>query len=157
MIQEDKKIQEAKNYSERLLARYPRTISEIKNKLKKKNYSDEITELTIQYFIENNILSDENYAKEWIESQLRNRPTSRIMCRKKMFQKGLSREIIDRHLDEFYSPEKEEEVAYSLAIKKIRKINENSSDKKKMKVGRYLDSKGFPESVIWSVLEKMSL
>lgn len=155
MIQEENNLQKAKDYAAKLLARYPRTIAEIKGKLAMKKFDSDVIEGAIQYFIEGHILSDEKYAKDWIESQLRNRPTSRAICRKKMYQKGLSCDLINKALDDYYTADREQDIAYELALKKIKLIKEESIQKKKMKVGQFLDSKGFSESIIWSVLERI--
>jgi SOS response regulatory protein OraA/RecX len=65
--------------------------------------------------------------------------------------------LINGALEENYPPEKEKEVAYSLSIKKMSLLEKCGNEEKKIKIGRYLSSKGFPEEAIWPVLEKLDL
>ncbi|NQU99770.1 MAG: RecX family transcriptional regulator [Parcubacteria group bacterium] len=145
------------SYVTKLLAQYPRTVFEIKNKLVKKEYEEEIINETIKFFIEHKLLSDEEYAKLFLENQIKYRPTGRIMCRNKMIKKGLDRDLVERTLSEDFSQSEEEGLAYKLAKSKEIFFRNKTKKEKFAKIGQYLNRKGFSENIIWQTLEELNL
>ena len=150
-------FQKACNLVSKLLAQHPRTVVEIRKKLEGKNFEEKVVSKTIKYFLNQGFLSDEKYIELWLENQLRYRPSSRAFCKKKLYEKGLNKNLIRKILDEKYSPDKEMEVAYQLALKKVGKLKERPQTNLVNTLGQFLDRKGFPENVIWSVLERLRL
>lgn len=145
------------SYVTKLLAQYPRTILEVKNKLAKKGYEDKVVGEIIKFFIENNLLSDEEYAELFLENQIKYRPVGKMLCRNKMIKKGLSRELVDKTLYDNFPQSIEEELAYKLAKSKDNYIGNKSKKDKITKIGQYLNRKGFTESTIWQTLDKLDL
>lgn len=149
----------AYNLAVKMLASYPRTVFEVRNKLRKKGFQEEIIAKIIKRLEEEKILSDEEYAKLWLENQLKYRPSGRNLCRKKMINRGLANDLVSRVLESDFSDEREIKLATLLVSRKLEEI-ENKSLKKKSKIsklGQYLDSKGFSEYIIWQVLEELGL
>ena len=145
------------SYVTKLLAQYPRTVLEIKNKLIKKGYKEEIINETIKFFIENKLLSDEEYAQLFLENQIKYRPAGRIMCRNKMIKRGLDRDLVERTLSENFSESTEEKLAYKLAKSKKIFFRNKTREEKFNKIGQYLNRKGFSENIIWQTLEELDL
>lgn len=143
----------------RMLSMYPRTVFEVKKKLCEKGFKEKTIEKVIEYFKEEKILSDKNYAKIWLENQLKYRPAGKSLCRKKMIDRGLNVDLVNEILEEDFSEEKEVDLAYRLADKKLVEITNRSLKQKDKisKVGHYLNRKGFSENIIWNVLEKLDL
>ncbi len=152
----NKQFCQALDYSQKLLSQYQRTVFEIKEKLKKKNCSPKIINQAIKYLQEKDYLNDQEYAETWLEFQLKNRPCGRIICYKKLTQKGISKNLASQILAENYSDEKELELVKMLAQKKCRDFAlQRLGDKKKrmLKINSYLKNKGFSESIIIQYLE----
>ena len=145
-------------YVSKLLAQYPRTVKEIEDKLLNKGYNKELIKKTIAFFVENKLLSDKDYALAFLESQIKNRPVGRILLYKKMIKRGLSKELVKKVIADYFTSDLEQETAYKLAREKERKLPRDITRKNKFnKIGRYLQSKGFTEDIIWQVLEKLNL
>jgi regulatory protein len=153
----ENQFKDACSYVTKLLAQYPRPVLEIKNKLNKKGYKEEIISKTIKFFIEHKLLSDEEYAKLFLENQIKYRPTGRIMCRNKMIKKGLDRDLVERTLIEDFSQSEEERLAHKLAKSKERLLKNKTKKDKFAKIGQYLNRKGFSENIIWQTLEELNL
>ncbi|NQV13540.1 MAG: regulatory protein RecX [Parcubacteria group bacterium] len=149
----DKKYQAAFDYALRLLSRYPRTVHEIRTKLAQKKYQPDTIDRVLAELANTGQLDDQAYTTRWLEAQLQNRPCGRLLCRKKLGQRGIATELIDQALDEHYPPEKELELAQKMARQK-KEILSTRSDKKnrQQKVAFYLKNKGFPGNVIYEVL-----
>jgi regulatory protein len=145
------------SYVTRLLAQYPRTIFEVRNKLIKKGYEEKIISETIKFFIENKLLSDEEYARLFLENQIKYRPAGRNLIRNKMIKRGLSRDLVEKFLSENFSREAEEQLACKLAKSKEKETRLKKKKDKISKIGQYLDRKGFSESIIWQTLEALNL
>lgn len=152
----NQQLNQAIIYSQKLLSQYQRTVFEIQEKLKKKNCQPEIIAQAIKYLLSKNYLNDTEYAKTFLEFELKNRPCGRLLCYKKLVKKGISKDLASHILDENYLEEKEIELAKILANKKMRELN--SKDKKKIyrKLVYYLKSKGFSDSVILEMIEIFS-
>ena len=154
-----KDFQRAYDIVIKMLSSYPRTIFEVRKKLRTKFFSEEIISKVIKHCQEEKILSDERYAEMWLENQLKYRPMGRILCCKKMLGRGLKIELVNKTLENYFDEEKEVSLAYNLASGKIIELRHKSLTKKQItpKIGQYLNRKGFPENIIWNVLEKMDL
>lgn len=146
----NQKFSQAIIYSQKLLSQYQRTVFEIQEKLKNKNYSPNIIKQVIKYLENKDYLNDKNYAISFLEFELKNRPCGKFLCYKKLVKKGIPKNLASQILDENYPEEKELELAKILAQKKCRDIALQclSVDKIMRKTKSYLSNKGFSESTI---------
>lgn len=136
---------DAKNYALKLISIHPRTVYEIKLKLKLKKYSVSEIDQLISFLQENNYLNDENYVRQFLELQLKNKPAGRFYYQAKLRQKGIAFKVIKPVLDELYPHEKELELA--------QKIAKKYSDPQK--IGSRLKQKGFSEDIIFRIIDFM--
>ncbi len=141
----------------KLLSQYPRTVLEIKNKLAKKGYNDEIIDKTVNFFLKHKLLSDKEYAEMFLENQIKYRPVGRILCKNKMVKKGLDQDLVEKTLKKNFSEKEEIKLAYKLAKAKERMIKSKTKKDKITKIGQYLNRKGFSENIIWQILEELNL
>ncbi len=133
----------ALNYTYRLLGIRPRSVFEMERKLRGKGFNKEIIEKVIDELKNLELLDDEKFAKQWLEERLRYRPCGRFLVKKKLIEKGIAEEIIDKVLEEFLPPEKE--------IGFARKIIENKHKEPRQKLILFLKSRGFG----WEVIEEV--
>ncbi len=152
-----KKLKQANNYSLKLISQYSRTIFEIQKKLKSKYFSPEIVQQTIQFLKDNNYLDDKEYAQQWLEFQLKNRPCGKALCYKKLKQKRVSTDIIDQVLKQKYPEEKEQQILEKLAIRKSKELRSYPKKKKFNKLANYLKSKGFSTHLMIDYFEKFKI
>ncbi|MBU1178400.1 recombination regulator RecX, partial [Patescibacteria group bacterium] len=130
----DKNYQAAFNFAHKLLSCYPRTVYEIRSKLMKKNYGSDLVDKIISELIAAKQLDDQAYAASWLETQLQRRPCGRLLCGKKLRQRGVAVELITESLDKYYPLDKEVELARQAAQNKKETLsthgNKNKSDQK---------------------------
>lgn len=155
MQQEDQK--QAYNFALKLIGVHPRTVLEIENKLKNKDFSPKVVDQTIALLKDQDYLNDEDYAKAWLEERIKNRPCGQALCWKKLKEKGIDKDIIDKVLGEMLDENKELELAKTLAQNKKTQLKTKGIHWKKIpgKIGFFLQSRGFSTNIIIEVLEEI--
>ena len=99
-------------------------------------------------------MSDEQFAKAWVQSRRKSKKKGKIALKAELYQKGIDKEIIDEILDET-TPESEEQLAQE-ALEKKMKVWENlpSLDLKK-KAYEFLMRRGFEYEIVRQVTENL--
>jgi len=143
--------------AEKYLALRMHSVSELRDKLRKKFPDEkEEAEKVIQYFLGTKALNDYEYAKMFLQYRQMQKPKSEYLLRKELQNKGVEKEIIEVVLSE--NPLDDVVNACELASRKLHTISRDlESQKKKEKVFRYLESRGFSYGVIkkaWEKIEK---
>jgi regulatory protein len=127
----------AKEYALNYISYRPRSVMEVTRRLIIRKCEPQIVKQVIAFMKEYNYLDDEVFTKMWIRSRTNDVPSGKRKIFAELKQKGVAREIIDRHLARI-SPEKEEEMALSLLKRKCRRGNYDIS-----KLKGFLFRRGF--------------
>ena len=104
------------------LSRREHTAFELKQKLLKKNYSQDHIDLTLEALARQNLLSEYRYAHSFILSRQRKNPEGKMLLRQRLLAKGVNREDTERALEEAFTEELLIEAvskAYSVALRKF--------------------------------------
>ncbi len=149
---DDDQFIEARNKAFHLLSYRERTIKEMRDRLKKKDFSAEVIEKVITYLLEKDYLNEQRFAEMWIRSRINHHPRGRKLIYKELKDKGVERKIINSALDEYLSREKELEMASYLMNKWLRRRKDEDSSSYKLK--NYLASKGFNYDMIYEITDK---
>lgn len=135
-----KRVKERSLY---LLRSMDRTEYEIRNKLKKGCYPEEMIEYAVNFLKKYGYIDDRRYAENYISASAGKK--SRKIIRQSLYLKGISKEVAEETLQMFQGSGKEEEersLIYSL-IKKKRYDYENADRKEKNRIAAFLLRKGF--------------
>ncbi len=116
----------------------PMVIESLKDKLKKKG-----------------MLSDEQFAKMWVEARRKSKQKSKIALKAELYQKGIDHELIDEVLDEEITPESEEQLAKQALEKKMRVWKNLPISEFKKKSYEFLMRRGFEYEIVKGVVEKI--
>ncbi|WP_231681954.1 regulatory protein RecX [Phosphitispora fastidiosa] len=127
----------------------PRSAWEVRKKLFEKGYESEIVSEVIGFLEEYRFIDDLEFSRMWLRSRTRDKPSGRRKISHELFQKGISRDIIEECLAG-YSPEQEEEIACLLAEKKI---SQKGFELKKIE--GFLLRRGFDYNIVRKVLSKI--
>lgn len=136
-----------------------RTEQELRNKLSDAGYMSDIIDRTIAYVSEYGYLDNERYASAYIRA--RKNTKSRLAIRTELLQKGLSKELIERRMQEEYEVDEnasEAEDAELIAIrkavaKKLKGADEDLCPEEKKKIMASLYRKGFDIGKIRQVIK----
>jgi regulatory protein len=105
----------------RLLAARPRTVAELRERLREKAWAeDAVTDRVIKRLEELGYLNDEQYAVSFAASKLTARPIGRTRLRRDLQRKKVSSEAAEQALDEAYAERSEEELIARAITRRIR-------------------------------------
>ena len=139
----------AKKKALAILERSMNSVYQIRTKLKRADYSDEVINEVIKFLQYYNFVDDHLYAKMYIESN-RSRKSS-LELKMELKKRGIDNDIIKELLDD--SNEEYELQAIKKFIRKYQDANGTIPDEKKMKAVSALYRKGFSKNLINKVLD----
>jgi len=128
----------------------PRSVTEVKTRLKKKQYKQEVIEKTIKRLKKLGLLNDDEFVKMWIRDRSNRKPRGRKLIHYELEKKGIPVEIIKENLS-ILTLEDEIDMARRLIKKRFKK--DESINKER--IMNYLYTKGFSLSIIQKVLKEM--
>lgn len=133
-----------------LLNQMDRTEMQLRMKLKKDLYTDDIIEKAISYAASFGYISDLNFANCFIQNKKNSKSKKEIIFL--LHQKGISRDIIEKTIEENYQEEETIDVLHRLLEKK-HFVAEEATDKEKKKMLDYLLRRGFSYEDIRQVIQ----
>ncbi len=128
-----------------------RSESEIRQNLSKHEFPQEVIEQVIERLRENKLADDRQFARAWVENRNTFRPRSRRALQMELRQKGLSKEAAQSALEGL----DEEALAYEAGLKKARRLQSKEWSEFRKKLSEHLARRGFPYSVIASVVSRI--
>jgi regulatory protein len=128
-----------------------RSESEIRQNLRKHEFSDEVIEPTLDRLRENKLADDNRFARLWVENRNTFRPRSRLALAVELRRKGLSDEAASSALESV----NDEELAYQAGLKKMRRLRDLEWNEFRKKLSDFLARRGFPYSVTASVVSRL--
>ena len=143
-----------KKVAYKYLAFCPRSIKDVRTKLKSKKLRDENIEEIINYFILHKFLDDELYAKSYIENQKIKKPMGKRNLELKLLNKGIDKEIIKKVIEENYDEETELANGINLLTKYLSKHKYIPNETIKQKAFTYLFTRGFDYSLITEIINQ---
>ena len=139
-----------------LLTYRDHSVYELKVKLRKRDFDEKVIDKTIEYLLENGYLNDKKFSEIYLNELLNTKRSGMMIIRKKLFQKGLSRELISNLLDDL-----DDEIFHNnclFHLQKKRKLLEKKHDETiKNKLYNYLSRKGFRYEIILNVFENENI
>lgn len=134
-----------------LLSYRARSEKEIRQNLKKHEYSEAAIEHTLTRLRENRLANDNEFAQAWVENRSTFRPRSRRALTMELRQKGIDEETVK----EAVSGVDEEALAYETARKRAPRLTVLEWGEFRKKLSEYLARRGFPYPVVTSVVARI--
>jgi regulatory protein len=150
LIEDKKEI--AYQIAVKYIAYRPRSISEVKRHLYKKEIDEEIIDNVIDQLNQKGLLNDASLAAVWIENRNEFRPRSHRLLASELRKKGIDTEIIQEALE---NTTPDEDLAHLAARKQARKYERYEWELFKQKLGAYLARRGFSYGTIKPVIEQI--
>ncbi len=128
-----------------LLTRRSHSALELKNKLLKRNFGADIISKILIQLEERNYLDDENFAFLFAEEKITKKKQSLNKVKADLFQRGISKQIIDEIIEKYQDDEIILKNIKYLADKKLSFLQHKYSDNEvlKHKIVEYLFRKGY--------------
>lgn len=139
--------------SEKEVRDYLRNLS-FKRKVKgQEEISETALELLINKLKQKGLLSDEQFAKAWVQSRRKTKKKGKIALKAELYQKGINRDLIEEVLEEESTPESEKQLAQQALVKKMKVWKSLPLLEFKKKSYDFLLRRGFEYKVVWEVIE----
>ena len=162
------RLTKAKNYCFRLLTYRSRSCQEVRERLKRKRFSKRVIDRTIKELKGLNYLNDREFSSTWVEVRLSTYPCGRRLVEQELKRKGIDEEIVGEICESSFSGDKEYELAYNLALKKLTKLGNldekvskcsdyrNAFGTRWKKLYSFLGRRGFPLELVTEVLGEVT-
>jgi regulatory protein len=143
-------LRKALSTAYRFLARRSHSQEELKAKLLKKGFAQEVTAQALEVIARQGYLNDEQASQQWALNLVEKRCWGRHKVTAYLLRKGISRELIDRVQKHIWQEFDESAVARAA----LNKQYAHSSDKPSVvKMFRFLKSRGFTQEAIYRNLD----
>ena len=144
-------LHEAKDAAYRLLSYRMRSVSELRNRLTQKGYSDLEIENVVKHLIELNYLNDEDFGKAFVREKVKNKKIGPVALRSELAQHKLANNLLNKLIDDIYDEYPINDlIAFHLNKRKILK-NIALSKNDHNRLNNFLKRKGFYWDSIMSV------
>ncbi len=135
-----------------LLSFRARTEHEIRVRLAKYEFDEDVIDMVIQRMVERDYLNDQRFAEEWVENRTTFRPRGRRLLQRELQQKRVNEAKIQQALESLPS---EAELALQAAQKHVSKIKANDRNTFQRKLYAYLARRGFLYEDIKPVINEL--
>lgn len=152
--EKQKSIVKAKTIVFRQLKYRPRSVYEIQEKLRGKDFSDEIIEQAIDYFKRIGSINDAQFALGWTRSRL-NKPFGLRRIRMELKHKGVNNELIDSALSQCMQDYEETKTVLLLAKQRMPKYAHLDKQTARRRLYGYLARRGFNNGAIVKAIHKL--
>lgn len=143
----------ARNIVLRLLERGHKSSFELAQALEKHEIPAEIANHVIQRFTEVELIDDTAYAQQVVDASRRTKGLARSMVKRKLADKGLDQEIINRVASEI-SDEDEMAVATEVAIKRLGQLAKLAPEVRNRRLIGFLQRRGFSSGVVFAAIRE---
>jgi regulatory protein len=154
-LKNEKQSSRAKNNAYALLRQRPRSVYEIRSRLKLNGYDDDLVEDVIANLKRSGELDDERFARLWVESRMRMNPAGDAVLKHELKSKGVSDAIVETVLSEKAGKYDEYELAFSMAKERFERLKKLDRRKAMKRVYDFLLRRGFEYDNIRKVVENL--
>ncbi len=138
----------------RLLSFRPRSIEELRQRLRLKKYTAEAIEGVIETFTRQGLLNDALFARFFATSKIYTRPVGKRQLEIDLKKKGLSGPLIQETLGGL-SDYDEKKTALDLARERFLRMADLSGEKKKARLFSFLKRRGFSNDSIFAAIREL--
>ncbi|MFA6096867.1 MAG: regulatory protein RecX [Candidatus Paceibacterota bacterium] len=145
---------QAMMFAMKLIGLRRRSVFEIEERLKQKDYQEDIIATTIDELKKFRYLDDEAFAEAFIRDRINLRPCGKRMMGRELRAKGVSSGIIEEKLASLFDEQTEIELARRLVSKKMKVVKDGADkNKTRRKLSAFLASRGFSFDIISQALK----
>jgi regulatory protein len=139
-----------RSQAERYLSYRPRSTVELRRHLLRKGHEEVLVDRVIAYLSERSLLDDFAFARYWVEQRVTFKPRSQMALRQELYARGVEAATIDAALADV----DEAAAAHDAASKQAWKWQELPYDQFRVKLGAFLQRRGFSYDIIRTEIEQ---
>ena len=154
MSQADSLLLKAKSDALKLLSFQPRSVEELRKRLKLKKYSETLIGQVLDQLKLQGLLNDEKFAKFFSQSRLHTHPSGKKRLQFELKQKGITPEVAQRVLDAV-SEDEEAESAKEIAARYLRSQKGVPRVKQRVRLYGFLRRRGYQNELVFKVMNEL--
>lgn len=145
-------MNKAIGYAFALLKYRPRSEYELRQRLKRKGFTETTIRQTLLFLKEKGFVDDYEFARIWIESRIK-KPLGIYRLKQELRIKGINKELIEQLIEQIGNRYSEEEVISDLIQRRLEKLKHIEPAKAKRRIYLYLLRRGFSSNKIQEALD----
>ena len=140
-----------------LLTYKQRSVTELRTRLLEKDWTTpEIVDSVLDKLKEYNYLNDEQFAKNFAASQIRQKPIGKRVLKQKLAMKKLDKETVDGALEKAFEETPEEEIIERAITKRLRLKGKPETREDAKKFYDYLLRQGFSYDLVSNKMREIA-
>lgn len=140
-----------------LLAFKPRSVAELRTRLLEKDWTNaEIVESVLDKLKEYNYINDEQFAKSFAASKIRQKPIGKRVLKQKLALKKLDKETVETTLENIFEETPEAEIIERAIEKRLRIKGKPATREDAKKFYDYLLRQGFSYDLVSSKMREIN-
>ena len=137
----------------RLISYRDRSKSEMRRRLIRDEYPEDIVDEVIEQLTNSGLLDDEKFSRDWVKARTASKPMGKTRLAWELRSKGVETPLVEEAL-EGLDEDTEYELAYSVVAGKLAKINKDDPALRN-KLGSLLRRRGFTWGTITRVIDAL--
>lgn len=142
------------NFALNFLGYRQRSEKEIVDRLRKKDFDEDMIKKTLVYLREHRLINDLEFAKSFMRDKININKHGPRKIQYELYKKGISQAIIDQVLDED-DEDDEYSRALELAQKKFPSYKNDDRNAQYRKLGGFLQRRGYSSHCVYKILDKL--
>ncbi|MFH0930521.1 MAG: RecX family transcriptional regulator [Candidatus Zixiibacteriota bacterium] len=153
-ILESEVKKESKDAALKFLSYRMRSEKEVRDKLKKKEFANDLIDEVIKDLKRINLIDDSNFASAFVRDKISNKPQGKILLKQELWKKGIKDETIEKVLKEYFEDEEEElNLAKNLLEKRKKRYENLDKNVAKRRMMSFLLRRGFSYEIVKQALK----
>jgi regulatory protein len=153
-ILESEVKKESKDAALKFLSYRMRSEKEVRDKLRKKEFAQDIIDEVIGDLKRVNLLDDYEFTSAWIRDRISNKPRGKTLLKQELWKKGIKDETIEKVLKEYFEDEEEElNLAKNLLEKRKKRYENLDKNIAKRRMMSFLLRRGFSYEIVKQALK----
>lgn len=141
----------ATNAALHFLGYRPRSEREVRDRLRRRGFSDEAIEAAVARLLDWRYLDDAEFARFWVENRAEHQPRGRRRLRAELRAKGVDADLVDQAIDEAGGDEFP--AALALARKRVTSLRGLDPLVQRRRLAGFLQRRGYDWDIVRSVLD----
>lgn len=147
-------MNKALGYAFRLLKYRPRSEHELRQRLKRRGFSDSIITETLIFLKDKGLVDDLEFARIWVESRIK-KPLGIHRLKQELRIKGIDKNLIEQVIERVGSRYNEEETIGNLIQRRMERLRHIEPAKAKRRIFLYLLRRGFSSERIQEAFDRI--
>ena len=137
----------------RLLGRRPRSVREVRDRLRQRGFAPEAIEAAVEKLEGWRYVDDADFARYWVENRERHKPRGRRLLEQELRQKGVDREVVRETIEA--AELDEAAAALEVGRAKLRSYAGLEPPVVRRRLGGYLARRGYDGETVRRALDRL--